>query len=170
MTAYIGVGSNVHPVRNIKKAFSELAGFCRIVAASTFYITEPLRGRKQPDYYNGVWAVETDIEPRSLKQKLRNIEEMLGRRRLADKYASRPIDLDIVLYGDLVLCEDDIEIPDSHIAERPFLAVPIKEINPKMILPGSDVTISDIAGSMDTSGMKKAKSLSNYLKRRLNRE
>lgn len=170
MIAYIGVGSNVNPGPNVKKAFAEISQVAEIIETSTFYKTKPLRGRKQADYVNGVWAIETDIEPIGLKRRLREIESGLGRRRLEDKYASRPIDLDILLYGNRVIHEEQIDLPDPHICERPFLAVPLNEIDPDIVLPETGAELSQIVETMNMTGMKIAKSLSRYLRRSLKHE
>ena len=170
MKAYIGVGSNVNPMPNIKKAFAQINKLAEIVDTSTFYKTKPLRGRKQSDYINGVWAIETDIEPIGLKRRLREIENGLGRQRLEDKYASRPIDLDVLLCGNVVIHDEQIDLPDPHICERPFLAIPLNEIDPNIVLPESGAKLSQIVETMNRNDMKIAKSLSIYLRRSLKRE
>jgi len=133
---YIGVGSNIDPERNIPAALKMLGEAVRIVAISTFYKTSPIGSPNSPEFYNGVVAIDTDVLPRDLKFRvLRRIEEAVGRIRCDDKYAPRTIDLDILLYGDIIINEPDLIIPDPDIATREFLAVPLMEICPDMALP-----------------------------------
>jgi dihydroneopterin aldolase/2-amino-4-hydroxy-6-hydroxymethyldihydropteridine diphosphokinase len=127
--AFIGVGSNIAPEKNIREALRLLARLVRIVAISTFYRTPAIDRPSDPDFYNGVVAIETDLRPMALKSKvLRKIEAALGRRRSADKYASRTIDLDLLV----------LTPPDPDILNRAFVAVPLAEIEPDLLLPGVD--------------------------------
>lgn len=152
---YIGVGSNIDPDRNVRQALLRLAEETTVKAISTFYRTRPVGSRGQPFFYNGVVEVATDLPPRELKQSvLLEIEAAMGRRRSADRYASRPIDLDIVLYGDLVISGEGLTIPDPEIAERPFLAFPLHELEPGLVIPGSIQTIAEIVSRLDPSGME----------------
>jgi 2-amino-4-hydroxy-6-hydroxymethyldihydropteridine diphosphokinase len=124
--AFIGVGSNIAPEKNIREALRLLAGSVRIVAISTFYRTPAIDRPSDPDFYNGVVAIETDLRPMALKSKvLRRIEAALGRRRSADKHASRTIDLDLLV----------LTPPDPDILNRAFVALPLAEIEPDL-LPG----------------------------------
>jgi 2-amino-4-hydroxy-6-hydroxymethyldihydropteridine diphosphokinase len=153
MTAYIGVGSNIDPIQNIERALSMLMRRVRVTAVSTIYRTKPLRGRLQNDYINGVWAVETGIPPRELKETvLAPTETLLGRIRTEDVYASRTIDLDLLLYGDIAVHEDGLTVPDPDIFTRPFIAIPLCEIAPGLILPGG-VSVKDAADGLDGSSM-----------------
>ncbi len=135
---FVSFGSNLDPRRNVLAAARTLAARVRIVAVSTVYATEPLDRPEQVRFYNGVFQVETALEPRDLKYGvLRAIEAELGRERTEDKYAARTIDLDLILYNDLVLDTQGLVIPDPDLAERPFLALPLYELAPGLILPDS---------------------------------
>lgn len=142
--AYIGVGSNIRPEENIVAALAALRTQVSVTAASIFYRTAPLGGRDEGAYLNGVWRIVTSIPPRALKfDVLRRIEADLGRTRLEDAYAPRTIDLDLLLYGDLVLSEEDLQLPDPDICDRPFIAIPLAELASSLVLPGTKVRISD---------------------------
>ena len=144
---FIAVGSNIHPAENVRKAIEILRGEVRVTAISTFFRTRPLNRPGQPDFYNGVMEVETDTPPVELKQEiLRSTEEALGRKRDADRNAARTIDLDIIVYDDLVVNTEELTLPDPEIARRPFLAVPLSELAPDMTLPGSGQTSAEVAG------------------------
>jgi 2-amino-4-hydroxy-6-hydroxymethyldihydropteridine diphosphokinase len=152
--AFIGVGSNIGPEDNIREALRRLAQSTRLVSISTFY-REPAIGRtEEPDFYNGVVAIDTDLPPAKLKwEVLRPIEAALGRRRTADKYASRTIDLDLLLYGDLLLSSNDLTLPDPDILKRAFIAVPLYELAPALALPGSGLPIRQIAKQFAAQSM-----------------
>jgi dihydroneopterin aldolase/2-amino-4-hydroxy-6-hydroxymethyldihydropteridine diphosphokinase len=144
--AFISVGSNIDPAENVRRALRLLAGQVRIVGISTFYRTRPLGRPEQPDFYNGVVAVETQASAVELKHSvLRAVEQQLGRRRTEDKYAPRTIDLDVLLYDELVAVAEDLTIPDPDIPQRPFLAIPLYELAPDLVLPDSGRPIRDIA-------------------------
>jgi dihydroneopterin aldolase/2-amino-4-hydroxy-6-hydroxymethyldihydropteridine diphosphokinase len=145
-SVFLSLGSNIEPEKNILEAVKLLAEHVRILEASTVYLTEPMRRRSQPKYYNCVLKIETDITPRKLKfDVLRVIEERLGRKRTEDKYAPRTIDIDIIVYGGLRLSTKDLVIPDPEIQKREFLAIPLCEIEPELVLPHTRKMIKEVA-------------------------
>jgi 2-amino-4-hydroxy-6-hydroxymethyldihydropteridine diphosphokinase len=153
--AFIGVGSNINPAENVRNAIQLLSKKVNILGISTVYQTQPEEGLKQPQYYNCVVEIETNLSAEELKYKvLRKIEKDLGRKRSRDKYASRTIDLDLILYNDLVLKNDDFILPDPQIASRPYLAIPLCELNPELALPGSGLCIKELASSLSREGMQ----------------
>lgn len=126
--AFISVGSNIEPERNILAALTSLASKTHVTGSSTFYRTTPLGRSDQPMYVNGVWQIHTDLEPGHVqKVLLRPIESSLGRWRSADKFAPRTIDLDLVLYDDLVSEGPKGKLPHPDIA-RPFVCGPVLEL------------------------------------------
>ena len=162
---FIAVGSNIDPERHIARGLDLLAGCVTVTGVSTFYRSEALRRPQDPPFLNGIVAVETDISPRPLKfDVLRRIEEASGRVRTADAYAPRTLDLDIVMYGDTVVRAPDLEIPDPDLLERPFLAVPLLELAPDLILPDTGTPLSWIVSRMDVSGMTPDPAFSMQLK------
>lgn len=152
--AYIALGSNISPAQNVRAALHCLAGKARLSGLSMVYVTTPLGRPEQPPYYNCVAEIETAWQPLEIKHGvLLPIENSLGRKRTADKYAARTIDLDLLLYGDLVMDADGIRLPDPDITERPFLAIPLFELTPNMVLPGSKRPIAEVAASLPRGGM-----------------
>jgi dihydroneopterin aldolase/2-amino-4-hydroxy-6-hydroxymethyldihydropteridine diphosphokinase len=152
---FVAIGSNIDPARNVRAAVRALSREVRVVGISTVYATGPLRRPEQPIFYNAVAEIETEIPPRELKFRvLRGIEAELGRVRSTDKWAARTIDLDIAIYGDKVIADGDLEIPDPEIRERPFLGIPLAELAPNMILPGSGDTMREIAAVFANHHMK----------------
>jgi len=153
--AFVAVGSNINPEVNVRAAVRLLAERVQIAAVSTVYRTEPEGPPGQPSFYNCVIEVTTDIPAHEFKFKvLRAIESELGRQRTSDKYAPRPIDLDLILYDDLVLNADGLVLPDPDIRNRPFLAVPLAELAPGLTLPGTNVRIAELATALRTDKMQ----------------
>ena len=142
------------PEENIRAALRQLTRSVRLVSISTFY-REPAIGRPEdPDYYNGVVAIDTDLPPAKLKWAvLRQIEAALGRSRSIDKYAARSIDLDLLL-GNSVISSHELTLPDPDILTRAFIAFPLYEIAPSLVLPGFGVPIREIVERLATEPMK----------------
>lgn len=165
---YVAVGANVDPEENILRAFDLLAQKTRVVATSTFYRNAPADGRSAPDFVNGVWKTLTVLTPREFKfGVLRKIEERLGRVRTSDRFAPRPIDLDPILAGAFVSAEIDLVLPDPGIRSRPFIAVPLFEIGPDLILPDTGEALSSLASVRSTRGLTPVAALSRQLTERL---
>ena len=143
--AYISVGSNIEPEKNIPEALEKLKRYVRVNAVSTFYRTIPIGRPEQSAFMNGVWQIDALQTARELKfGVLRRIEAELGRVRTEDKYAARTIDLDIALYGDVVINEPDLRIPDPDIRQRPFIAIPLLELAPLLVLPDTGELLSSL--------------------------
>lgn len=144
-TVYLSVAGNMAPEENIPRAIARLREAGTITGISMFYRTPAINRPDQPDYLNGVVRMECALAPRVLKYAvLRVIEADLGRVRGEDRYAARPIDLDILLFGDRVLREEGLEIPDPDLIERPFLAAGVLDLAPELILPGNGRPLKDM--------------------------
>jgi dihydroneopterin aldolase/2-amino-4-hydroxy-6-hydroxymethyldihydropteridine diphosphokinase len=166
--AFIGVGSNINPAENVRNAIWLLSEETHILGISTVYQTQPEGGLKQPPYYNCVVEIETKASPEELKNRvLRKIEKDLDRKRSKNKYASRTIDLDLILYDDLVLKNDDFTLPDPQIASRPYLAIPLYELNPELVLPGSSLSIKKLALNLSREGMQPLYNYTELLKKEI---
>jgi dihydroneopterin aldolase/2-amino-4-hydroxy-6-hydroxymethyldihydropteridine diphosphokinase len=162
-TAFLSLGSNVQPEKNILEAVKLLSHQVKILKASTVYLTEPLLRKSQPNYFNCVIEIETAIEPHELKSNvLRVVEKELGRKRTEDKYASRTIDIDIMLYGNFISTKEMV-IPDPEIQKRAFLAIPLYELEPDLVLPVSNKPIKEIAGKFKKGDMVALKSFTETL-------
>lgn len=156
MNVYIGVGSNINSERNIIKALRRLIKNVEITGISTFYHTKPiLREEEQDDYLNGVWQVNTSLSPQELKMNvLKQIEQHLHRTGLHDKFAPRTIDLDLLLFDDHIINEENLTIPDPDIYNRPFIAFPLHELNPNLVLPDTNTPIATVKDSLSKDGLK----------------
>ena len=143
---YIGIGSNLgdryancdESVKRIKQLED-----VSVDKVSSFYETPPV-GPPQPMYVNGVMRIETDAEPCGLLRELKAIEKNMGREETTVKDAPRLIDLDILLYGDIVLRTEDLEIPHPRMHERAFVLKGLSEIAPKKKHPVTGETFEDL--------------------------
>lgn len=120
--AYVALGSNLGDRRAyLQRARDAIAVTpeCRVLAASQVEETAPLGGLPQPAYLNQMLAVETSLDPATLLAHLQRIEADAGRHR-ADRWASRTLDLDIVLFGDRLVDTADLVVPHPGLADRPF--------------------------------------------------
>jgi 2-amino-4-hydroxy-6-hydroxymethyldihydropteridine diphosphokinase len=137
--AYVSVASNVEPEAHITSGLRQLHHEAPVRAASRFYRTPALGPGGQPTdgpaFVNGVVRVETERQPHRLRDLLRRIEVREGRLRGADRYAPRPLDLDILLYGQITLQSPDLVLPDPDVLKRPFLARCLLEIDSGLRLP-----------------------------------
>jgi len=168
--AFIGIGSNIDPAENVQAAIRSLAQKTHLVGISMVYCTDALDRPEQPPYYNCVVEIETEAPPTEVKYGiLRTIENNLGRKRTEDKYAPRTIDLDLIVYGDLTIDAEGIKLPDPEILERPFLAIPLFELAPDMVLAGYGLRIGEIAAKLPQDGMKPLKDYVKLLRKEMSR-
>jgi 2-amino-4-hydroxy-6-hydroxymethyldihydropteridine diphosphokinase len=144
--AYLSLGSNINPEENLPAAVVMLAQLTRLVAVSSVWETEALGDKPQPPYLNAAVIIETDLTPTQLKgEVLTVIEDKLGRVRQANKFAPRPIDLDIMLFNREIIQLGHRHIPDPEIIERPFVTIPLAEVAPDYQHPELEQTLAEIA-------------------------
>ncbi|GAX60196.1 7,8-dihydro-6-hydroxymethylpterin-pyrophosphokinase [Candidatus Scalindua japonica] len=166
---FIGVGSNIDPERNIPDALACLSKHVCVRGISVFYRTTPLLRPDQDDFLNGVWRISTSIPPEELKFRvLRTIEKELHRNRESDRYAPRTIDLDLLLFGDLVIHDENVVIPDPDIYKREFIAIPLSELNPDLILPDTKIPLTEILSKLSKENMIPEMTFTENLRRVVN--
>ena len=152
LDAFIAVGSNIDPERHILEALRRLARRLSVTGVSTFYRTAPLDRPDQPPFLNGVWRIDAPVPARAIKfDYLRPIETELGRVRTADKFAARTIDLDLILYGDAVINEPGLKIPDPDLRTRPFIGIPALALAPDLVLPDTGERLASILPSVSAN-------------------
>lgn len=137
ITCYLGVGANKGDrAENIRIALNMVSQSDGITLLnhSSVYETEPVGVSKQPDYYNCVAEIRTGLEPHQLLKAVKGIEYELGREPNTH-LLPRPIDIDILLYGDLEVDSLDLMVPHSRLTKRAFVLVPLMEINSELIHP-----------------------------------
>ena len=154
VTAYIGLGSNLGDrSRNLQGAIDRLGKVGIITAVSSIYQTKPWMVESyQPRYLNQVIAVNTILDALQVVSELLAIESSRGRVR-EEKNASRTLDLDLLLHGDIVLEASGVTVPHPRLHERAFVLVPLAEIAADVVHPILDRTISDLADESDRSGI-----------------
>ena len=135
VTAYIALGANLGDVQaTLHAVISELARLpkSRLIAQSSLYNSPPFGPNADgPDYINAVVAIETRLSPHELLDQLQTMEHAHGRERHYQN-APRTLDLDIVLYGDIVVRDARLTLPHPRMHERAFVLVPLSEINPDL--------------------------------------
>jgi 2-amino-4-hydroxy-6-hydroxymethyldihydropteridine diphosphokinase len=138
--AYVGIGANLGDrERTIGEALARLGARpgVRVVAVSTLRETDPVGYLEQPPFLNGAAAVETTLDPRALLDVLLEVERELGRvRGDGPRFGPRPIDLDLLLYGDDRVDEPGLEVPHPRLHERRFALEPVAELDPGLVVPG----------------------------------
>jgi len=143
MKAFIGLGSNLGERESmIRLALDDLARLPStvLVRASSLYDTEPVGEVDQPNFLNAVAQVDTGLTARQLLWNLQLIEKRLGRVR-TQRWGPRTIDLDLLLYGNLVLEEPELRIPHPELIRRSFVLVPLVELDPLLVHPVSGETL-----------------------------
>jgi 2-amino-4-hydroxy-6-hydroxymethyldihydropteridine diphosphokinase len=134
-TAYIGIGSNVGDREgNCLRAIEFLAEAGRVIAVSSLYCTEPVGYTEQEEFINAVAALETERSPVDLLAICQAIEDRQARKRSV-RWGPRTVDLDILLYGDLVMSLAQLVIPHPLMATRRFVLAPLAEIAPGVMHP-----------------------------------
>lgn len=142
-SAYIGLGSNQRdPVRQLDLAVAALrnSALLRVRIVSPYYRNAAILPEEdktpQPDYINAVAAVDTMLTARALLETLLAIETTLGRLRDGRRWVPRVIDLDLLLYDDVMIDEPDLQIPHPELTERAFVLYPLYDIAPELTIPG----------------------------------
>lgn len=146
---FIGLGGNQDDVLGaFCHALDELGSRAgRVVCVSSAYRTvamvPPGKSERGPDYWNAVCQLETDLEPRALLVLLHELERAAGRERRT-RWDDRPLDLDILVYGDQRVDERDLTIPHPGISERIFVLQPFAEIACATVVPGAGGTVGEL--------------------------
>jgi 2-amino-4-hydroxy-6-hydroxymethyldihydropteridine diphosphokinase len=158
--ALLLLGSNIEPEKNMPAALEALRnmrGITLLTASPTYQ--SPAIGADglpaaQPEFHNAAVHIRTDLSVRQLRAALRDMEARLGRVRTNDKYAPRPIDIDIAFYGSSVVEVDGTVIPDPDIERQPHVALPLAAIAPDWRHPLSGMTLRQIAGRLANQEME----------------
>ena len=145
-TAYLALGSNLGDKEaNLRRALELLQQRgVEVVKTSSFICTEPYGVTDQPQFLNGVCEVRTSLEPLELLHTLLDIEQEMGRVRLRH-WGERNIDLDLLLYEDVVLDTEELKLPHPDMQNRDFVLLPLAEIAPELVHPILQKSIEELS-------------------------
>jgi len=143
-TVYLCLGSNMgNRQANLDKALEFLSQRLQLKQVSSLYDTEPVGNTEQPRFLNMVCQVNTRLAPEELLTLVKGIELKLGRAPRTPN-APRPIDIDILFYGDRVVKTKKLVIPHPRLTERAFVLVPLDEIAPDFVHPVNSKTVREL--------------------------
>jgi 2-amino-4-hydroxy-6-hydroxymethyldihydropteridine diphosphokinase len=146
------LGDSVTIVTNALKILADTPGIT-IQAQSSWYQTKPV-GPPQPDYLNGCALLDVQMTPQELLETLLKIEAQLGRIR-QERNRPRTLDLDLLLFDDLILDMPNLQVPHPRMRERAFVLVPLAEIAPNWVEPVSGKAIAQLVQTVDCSGVRR---------------
>ncbi len=148
---YLGLGSNVGDSAGHLRAAIELleAEGVEVEAVSSVYVTEPVGEiLDQPDFLNAAVRIRTDLEPEQLLDACKRVESERGRTFDAPRHSPRPLDVDLLLLGNLELSTDRLTLPHREVTTRRFVLVPLLELDPELALPNG----GRLSGALDALG------------------
>lgn len=154
-TVYLALGSNLdNRLANLKQAVAALSPQMEVKAKSHIYETPPWGYEDQPKFLNQVIKATTYLEPQPLLKHIKRLEVMLGRK-ASFQYGPRSIDIDILLYDDLVLDTPSLVIPHPRLRERGFVLLPLMDIAPDLIHPVEKKTVKELLAFCNVSDITK---------------
>jgi 2-amino-4-hydroxy-6-hydroxymethyldihydropteridine diphosphokinase len=152
--AYLSLGSNLGDREgNLRECLQRLGQLGIVFRVSSLYETEPMELSEQPWFLNCAVSLETGLNPEQLLTEIQRIEAELGRNRVIDK-GPRTVDVDILLFDDLILQQKSLQIPHPAMTQRRFVLAPLHEIAPAIRHPVSGKTIEELLGEVDVAAGK----------------
>ena len=149
---YISLGSNIEKEKNVVSALNALEKqFGKLIVSST-YETEAVGFSGEP-FYNLVIGFDSELDVKSVAKILRQIEERHGRTRNCKKFSARTLDLDLILFGDLIISDGRLQIPRDEIERYAFVLEPLAEIAPDQKHPISHKTYAELWKNFDKSNL-----------------
>ena len=151
--AYIGLGSNINRDRNICSGIKDLKSLGSNISISNIYESVAV-GFKGDNFYNLVIGLDTEIPLNQFNSILREIEDRHGRLRDVPNFSSRTLDLDLLIYNDLVRHDEEIDVPRAEILKYAFVLRPLAEIAADLEHPEIGVPISELWKSFNNDGQE----------------
>lgn len=131
---YLGLGSNIEPEQNLVLAVRELRDKYGELEISAVYRSAAV-GFDGDDFLNLVVALRSEDEPREICEEIERLHNLVGRERGSEKWAARPLDIDLLLYNDRVIDERPVRVPRSDVLEYSFVLRPLAELAPDLVHP-----------------------------------
>jgi len=147
---YVAAGSNVDPVRHLQLAVRELRQLYPQLKVSPAYRNKAV-GFEGDDFVNLVVGFQTSLTPEQVRQQLQQVEAACGRAPDAPKWAPRTMDLDILLFGDLVSNTPGLVVPRPDLIRRPYMLKPMMDIGPDVLHPVSGKSIGQLWREFDSA-------------------
>ena len=137
---YLGLGSNIRPEENLSLAVRELRLYYDRVEVSSVYRSAAI-GFEGDDFLNLVLRIQSEETPVEICDEIERLHNLAGRDRGNDKWAARPLDIDLLLYDDRVIDERPVRVPRSDILEYSFVLRPLAELAPGLVHPVTGKTM-----------------------------
>lgn len=152
-TGYISIGSNIEREKNVRSSIVALDKCFGTLVVSSVYESEPV-GFSGDAFYNFIVGFECNLEVKAVAKKLRQIELEHGRTRNSQKFSSRTLDLDLILYGDLILHDGRLQIPRDEIERYAFVLEPLAEIAADLKHPVTKQNYGEMWQAFDKNDLK----------------
>lgn len=154
MPVAIGIGSNLGArLKHLAFARDQLSGLLVDTRFSRIYESEPMYVGEQPAFLNACGVGRTRLAASELLERLQRLELARGRIKTDLRYGPRPLDLDILLYGDLVIESPGLRVPHPRLPERAFVLIPLAELVPGWVHPERGQTIGELAAGVPSAGV-----------------
>jgi len=152
---FLGIGTNLgNRGKNLEQAVARIGqSIGRVLISSSIFQTEPWGFQSEKYFLNMVVKIETELAPAVLLGKIHGIESVMGRVRGPEHFSSRLIDIDILLYDDIIIDEENLKIPHALLQERRFVLVSLCEIAHTLIHPVLKKTIEELLEECEDRGM-----------------
>ena len=147
---YLGIGSNLDAEKNLRLGVQELGKRFDLLEVSPIYRNAAV-GFDGGEFLNAVACVSTDLTPHETTDELEEIHDMAGRQRGMTANVSRTLDIDLLLYDDLVIDQPPVRVPRKDILEYAFVLAPLADIAPNTVHPATGRTIADHWADFDKS-------------------
>lgn len=140
---YISLGSNIDPAKHLRAAVRSLREQFGELELSSVYRSKAV-GFEGEDFLNLVAGFDTNLSAHEVHRKLHEIEDQHGRTREGPRFSDRVIDLDLLMYDDLTIDDDDLHLPREEITQNAFVLLPLSEIAPELQHPELRQTVADL--------------------------
>jgi 2-amino-4-hydroxy-6-hydroxymethyldihydropteridine diphosphokinase len=149
---YLGLGSNINAEDNLRMGVRELEHCYGELSVSPVYRSQAV-GFEGPDFLNLVVGASTESSPQAIHEQIERIHRMAGRERGEEKFGSRPLDIDLLLYEGLVTAEPPLHLPRSDVLDYSFVLRPLAELAPDLVHPVTGRTMAEHWAAFDADAM-----------------